>query len=432
MHCLPRLLPLLATVLALHAAAPASAVPEAADLAILDRLAASATAELNGNILPFWMSRTCDTEHGGFFAELRADGTPNLKAPRGALMTCRILWTYSAAMLRDRRQDYRDMARRAFQDLDRSYWDVRHGGVFWTVDVNGAPVDSHKQTYLQAFAIFGLSEYHRATDDATAFIQARKIFWLLEKHARDREHGGYLEAFNREWTEELPKMRRLIGGNAPKSQNTHLHLMEAYTNLLRVWPDEQLREALHSLVVLMLDRILDPETHHLRLYFESDWTPASRAISYGHDIEAAWLLCDAADALGDADLQQRTRRVAVDIARTTLAEGVSPLGGIYNAGGPKGVTDRDHEWWSQAEAVVGFLHVYKLSGDAQYLRAAERTWDFIDRHVIDRAGGEWFLMVDPEGRPRPNRVKAGMWKCPYHNGRACMEIADRVAAIKTQ
>lgn len=413
---------------------PASviAAPGPDEIEALDRLATGAKAELEGNILPFWMQRACDSKNGGFHAELRADGSVNDKAERGGLLTTRILWTYSAALRREPRQEFREMARRAFEDLDRCFWDIRHGGVYWSARIDGTPEATHKQTYLQAFAIYGLTEYYRATEDFEALTRAKKIFRLLEEHARDPENGGYLEAFTREWTKELPKMRRLIGSGAAKSQNTHLHLMEAYTNLLRVWPDDQLRAALTDIVGLMLDRIFDPSTNHLRLFFDEKWEPESQDISYGHDIEAVWLLGEAASVLGDEALIARVRPVSVALARATLTEGVSPLGGIYNLGGPKGVSDKDHEWWPQAEAVVGFLHAYEISGDAQFLRAAGSTWGFIQQHVVDREGGEWFLMVDPQGRPRPNRAKLSLWKCPYHNGRACMEIIDRAAALKAR
>jgi mannobiose 2-epimerase len=225
-------------------------------------------------------------------------------------------------------------------------------------------------------------------------------------------------------------MRRTIGGTAAKSQNTHLHVMEAYTGLLRAWPDPRVRAAQLTLVGLMLERILDPKTHHLGLYFDADWTPRSTAISYGHDIEAAWLLCEAAEVLADETVLARTREAAVQIARVTLAEGVSPLGGIYNEGGPHGITNANHEWWPQAEAAVGFLNAYQISGDPAFLRAADASWQFVEKYLVDRKDGEWFHTVDPHGKPQPRRGKAGIWKCPYHNGRACMEIADRVAAIK--
>ena len=410
-------------------AAPAAPARSAWETAALDTLAARANRELTEGILPFWMARVRNPA-GGFFGEIRADGTVNERAPRGALMTCRIHWTFSAAFRRDPRPEYRAMADWAWDDLNQRFWDAKHGGLFWTVRADGTPLARHKQVYLQSFGIYALSEYHRATGDRAALERAQAVFRLLEDRARDARHGGYLEAFSPDWSKELPDMRRVIGGTAPKSQNTHLHVMEAYATLLRAWPDPGLREAQRRLLGLMLDRVLDAKSHHLGLFFEMDWTPSSTGISYGHDIEAAWLLCDAADALGDAGLIARTRDAAVKIARATLAEGVSPLGAIYNEGGPRGITNPNHEWWPQAEAVVGFLNAYQISGDADFLRAAERTWEFIEAHVIDRGHGEWFAMVDTQGKPMGRRPKAYLWKCPYHNGRACMETVDRIAAIK--
>lgn len=399
-----------------------------AQRAALAQLAERASRELHDDILPFW------TEHvrnpaGGFFGEVRSDGSVNPAAPRGALMTCRILWTFSAAFRRDPRAEYREMADRALEDLLQHFWDAQHGGLFWTVRPDGSPLIQHKQVYLQAFGIYALAEYRLATGDTRALDRAQALFRLLESHARDSRHGGYFEAFSRDWSRELPEMRRMIGGTAPKSQNTHLHMMEAYANLLRAWPDPEPRDATRALIELMFDRILHPTTHHLGLYFTSDWQPASKAVSYGHDIEASWLLCEATEALGDERLRARARDTAIVIARTVLAEGVTPLGGIAFEGGPAGITQGSHEWWSQAEGVVGFLNAYVISRDPAFLQAAGRTWDFIDAHVIDHANGEWFLMLDPEGRPLSNRAKAGLWKCPYHNGRACMEIAGRAADL---
>lgn len=400
--------------------------PAGMERSILEEIAAHAERELHDGILPFWMHRVKNPA-GGFFGEIRADLSIDGSAPRGALMTCRILWAFSAGYRHTARIEYRTMADWAYQDLTRTFWDEEHGGLFWSASPAGAPLVSHKQTYLQTFGIYALTEYYQATGDPVALQRAQRIFRLLEAHARDATHGGYLEAFSRDWSHELPDKRRMIGGTAPKSQNTHLHVMEAYTALARAWPETEPREALRNIIGLMLDHILNPETHHLGLYFESDWRPASTAVSYGHDIEASWLLCAATDALGDRELRTRARHEAVAIARAVMADGITPLGGIAFEGSPSGITNASHEWWSQAEAVVGFLNAYALSGDATFLHAARDTWAFIESHVIDHERGEWFLMVDAKGRPLSGRAKASLWKCPYHNSRACLEIIDRVA-----
>jgi cellobiose epimerase len=405
-----------------------AALTEAERLALQD-LASRAGRELSGNILPFWITHVRDTEDGGFHGEVRADLSATRNAPRGALLTCRVLWTYSAEIRRNDKPEYRDMARWAYEDLLTRFWDKEHGGLYWTVKANGRPLQMHKQVYLQSFGIYALSEYHRATGDTAALEKAIEIYRRLETHARDPEHGGYFEAYSRDWSRELPEMRRTIGGTAPKSQNTHLHVMEAYANLQRAWDDPGLRASQNVLLNLMLTRVLDPKTSHLGLFFAADWTPASTGISYGHDIEAAWLLCDAATTLSDPALIERAREVAVKIAQVTLAEGVSPLGAVYNEAGPRGLTDPNHDWWPQAEAAVGFLNAYQISGDATYLRAAIASWDFIEKSIVDHKNGEWFRSANPEGKPFAHAPKANIWKCPYHNGRACMELVDRVNAL---
>ena len=217
-----------------------------------------------------------------------------------------------------------------------------------------------------------------------------------------------------------------VDQNDPKSQNTLLHVMEAYTNLLRVWPDPGLRAALRELVELMLDRVVDHGSFHLGLFFDADWTPRSDRVSYGHDIEASWLLCEAAQVLGDDSLLERTKETALAIADVTMAEGLDADGAVFNQGGPEGITDDSKEWWPQAEALVGFLNAAELSGEQRYLKAALRVWDFIEARLIDREHGEWFRGVSREGEVLSQFEKVGFWKCPYHNGRAALEAVDRL------
>jgi mannobiose 2-epimerase len=220
----------------------------------------------------------------------------------------------------------------------------------------------------------------------------------------------------------------IMGLAGAKSQNVHLHVLEAYTNLLRVWPDADLRKDLTSLVEVMLTRVLNPANHHLRLFLKDDWTPRTDAISYGHDIEFSWLLPEAAAVLGDPGLIARTNAVAVEIARTTLSEGIDTDGGVAEEGGPAGITDRSKEWWPQAEAAIGFLNAYQISGDPVFLRASLRTWDFIDARLVDRKNGEWFQGLTKSGAPS-RQPKVSFWKCPYHNGRACLEMVERLDSV---
>jgi len=204
--------------------------------------------------------------------------------------------------------------------------------------------------------------------------------------------------------------------------------MEGYTNLLRVWPDEGLRKSQRELVQTMLTKILDAKSYHLGLFFSNDWQLDTDRISYGHDIEAAWLLHEAALVVGDADLLKRTRQVAVEIARVTAEQALEPDGSLVYEGTPKGVTVTYKEWWPQAEGAVGFVDAYQISGDKKYLTAGLRLWDFIENCLVDRERGEWYRMVTREGE-KSTDAKVSFWKCPYHNGRACLELIDRLKKI---
>jgi mannobiose 2-epimerase len=384
--------------------------------------------DLRGNILPFWMGKVVDGEGRAFFGSLTNDLAVDRAAERGALLTTRILWTFSAAYARYLDPAYLAMAGHAYNDLVLHFQDDRHGGFWWSVSADGSVLRDRKQVYGQAFAVYSLAEYHATTGLREPLDLAIATYLLIEAHAKER-HGGYLEAFGRAW-EPIADMRLSgVDLNEPKSQNTHLHIMEAYTRLLLVWPDSGLRKVLRELVEIMLTRIVDPANGHLGLFFAEDWTPRSDRISFGHDIEAAWLLTWAADVLRDPVLSGRIRPLAVRIAEVTLAEGVDADGGVYNQGGPGGLTDTNKEWWPQAEAVVGFLNAYKLSGQERFLNAALRTWDFIEQRLIDRRQGEWFRGVTRDGRVLDKELKVSFWKCPYHNGRTGLEAVRRLGEL---
>ena len=382
--------------------------------------------DLRGNILPFWSRRVANRSARTFHGNLTNDGVVDPAAERGALLTCRILWTYAAALQHYGDPIYRDMVDLAYEDLMAHYQDAKHGGFFWSVSADGQVLRDRKQIYGQAFAIYALSEYHAATGERAQLDQAIALFRLLELHARDPLSGGYLEAFACDWSPIADMRLSPVDQNDPKSQNTMLHMMEAYTRLLALWPDAGLRAALRDLVEVMLTRILNARTHHLGLFFTTDWRLTSDKISHGHDIEAAWLLNRAAATIGDAALIARTQAIALQIVDVTLAEGVDADGGVYNLGGPAGVIDDCKEWWPQAEAVVGFIDAWQVSGEARYLAAAEKTWAFIEGYLIDKKHGEWFRGVTRDGHLIPTFEKAGFWKCPYHNGRMGLEVITRL------
>jgi mannobiose 2-epimerase len=414
------------------ARAQAPALPATA--AELTAYAQDAERELRGNILPFWLKNARDREHGGFHSYIGEDMVPRDDMPHGALLTSRILWTFSAAYRIYHDPEYLEMARWAYKDLNDRFTDRQFGGLYWTARTDGQPADAHKQIYGQVFGIYGLAEYYRATGDIGALQQAVAIYGLIEKYAHDGEHGGYFDSLNREWKrEEGPKGNLL--GDAPKSQNSHIHILEGFTNLLRVWPDEGLRRRQRELIELTLAHIIDPKDHHLVLFMQNDWTPIGDRVSYGHDIELSWLLVEAAEVLGDPDLVGRAKTEAVAIARVTNAEGVDTDGGVYNEGDPTGPTNTHKEWWEQAESAVGFLNAYQISGDPAYLADSQRSWRFIQAKFVDRLHGDWYDTLNRDGTPilefkfRNGRSfpasKLSIWKCPYHNSRACMELIER-------
>lgn len=392
----------------------------------LPALATAAHAELQ-NILHWWSQHMVDHQNGGFFGRIDGLGNVHLQAEKGVILNARILWTFAAAARQTGDAAHRDMAERAFDYLTRHFWDEEEGGVYWMLDHRGQPTQDKKQVYAQAFALYAFAEFYLLTRRPEALEKARALFWLIEFYSRDKVRGGYFEAFNRHWQPLADLRLSEKDDNEAKTMNTHLHVLEAYTTLHRAAPDDSTREALNALIVLFLEKFIDPETSHLRLFFDENWQSKSTKISFGHDIETAWLLTAAAESLGDAGLFKQTEQAAVRIAERTLAEGFDPKNdGLWNEADAHGLTDRDKEWWPQIESVVGFLEAWRISGEARFAEAAARSWGFIENYLLDRERGEWFWGLKADGSPDRDRDKAGPWKCPYHNGRGCMEVVRRI------
>jgi len=383
--------------------------------------------DLRENILPFWIRHVVDEEYGGFRGFVADDLRKDPLAPKGVVLNARILWACSAALRRYGDAAYRRTAERAFDYLLRRFWDEEHGGLYWMLDHEGRPVADRKQTYALAFGLYGLAEYHRATGSAEALARAIRLYRTIEEHAADPARGGYWEARARDWGPLDDVRLSEKDRNAPKSMNTHLHVMEGYAALLRAWGDSGLRERLRQVIALHLDRILDPLTAHLVLFFDEGWASLDRAVSYGHDIEASWLLVEAAEAAGEEALVARAREAAVRMAGVTLAEGFDhEHGGVFAERHGDDRLDDEKHWWMQAEAVVGFLNAWELTRDEAFLEAAERTWAFVDRFLVDREHGEWRWRVRRDGSAIPGLPKVEPWKCPYHNSRAALETIARV------
>ena len=388
--------------------------------------------ELRSNLLPFWREKSVDHAQGGFIAEMADDGTVRSDAAKGLVLNARLLWTFAA--LYRQLGDARDLelAHRAYEYLEAKFRDREHGGYVWRVDPEGRAVDRSKKIYGQAFCIYALSEYYLATKESGALDAARQLYELIERHARDQRYGGYLETRAPDWlaTTEL----RLSDGdmNVPKSMNTHLHLLEAYTNLYRAWPDAGLAARLRELVDLFGRHILDRGgglgSGHLRPFFGERWDVRSDTYTYGHDIEASWLLAEAAEVLNDERLAAEVRGWGIEMAGKVLGEALGADGGLAYEGRDGKVIDARRDWWCQAEAVVGFWQAHSQTGEARFSEAATRAWTFIAGRVVDRVNGDWFWRVRADGSIDRGQPKVSEWKCPYHNVRMCLEMMRRLAS----
>lgn len=393
----------------------------------INTLRKEVTEELEGNILPFWMNKMTDRERGGFYGRISGEDVLMPDEPKGAILNARILWTFSAAYRLLKKPEYLATATRAKRYLLDFFYDKQFGGIYWSVDCEGNPLDTKKQIYALGFAIYGLSEYARATGDEEALEYAIRLFEVIEKYSFDAEKNGYVEALTRDWQPIADMRLSDKDENEKKTMNTHLHILEPYANLYRVWKDGRLKTQLKNLIELFVTKILDTQTYHLNLFFEDDWTNKYHLISYGHDIEASWLIHEAALVLGDETVLKQIEPVIVRIARAA-DEGLNADGSMtYERFSDKGETDRELHWWVQAENVVGHLNLYQHFGDEEALSTALRCWQFIKDKLIDRENGEWYWSRFADGSINRNDDKAGFWKCPYHNGRMCLEINKRFA-----
>ena len=411
---------------------------------------------LENNILPFWLEKMQDNENGGFYGRIDGSGVLHPDAEKGAILNARILWSFSAAYRVLQKEEYLEAATRAKDYLIEHFIDPEYGGVYWSVDYKGEPLDTKKQFYAIAFVIYGLTEYARATGDREALEYALDLYDCIEEHAFDDEQNGYIEACTREWGKIGDMRLSELDANYPKSQNTHLHIMEAYANLLRCLKEMRAQEqcdyvptigsvlpvgisvppetmvnvegALRNIVDIFINKILNPETNHLDLFFDMDWTRgAGHLESYGHDIECSWLLHEAALVLGDENVLEKVESVIQKVAKAA-EKGLRPDGSmIHEANLDTGHVDDDLHWWVQAENVVGWFNIWQHFGDEEAFKKSEKCWQFIKDKLVDWDNGEWYWSRHPDGSLNTIDDKAGFWKCPYHNSRMCLEIIERTA-----
>ncbi len=374
------------------------------------------------SILSYWKNNTKDEEHGGFHGRIDHNNKVIEKADKSVILNTRILWTFSAASNYYGDNRYGQECKRAYNFLKSNFRDTQFDGVFWQLNYLGKPTNTRKQVYAQAFTIYALAEYFKYCKKNEVLVWAMSLFNLLETKAYRPQIGGYIEAFDEDWGPITDMRLSPKDINAPITMNTHLHILEAYTTLYEVSKDKEVGAALARLIRLFHERF-SSKNNHFKLFFSDQWKSLSTEASFGHDIEAVWLMLHACDILGEKNLMEKTVQLSLKVTDTFLEEALDKDFGVFNAMDlATSKMDTDKHWWPQIEAVVGLIYNWKISGKDTQLDIAKKIWQFIDAKIIDRPLGEWYFRVDQKGIPYTDENKVGPWKCPYHNGRGCIQI----------
>ena len=393
----------------------------------LKQLKTELSVELD-SILKYWSEHTLDNENGGFTGQIDFNDNLIPTTEKGSVLNARILWSFSASYQVTKNEEHKKLATRAFEFLSKYFYDPEFGGLFWSINVDKTPKDTKNQIYTLAFAIYGLSEYYVISKDEKALEIAINLYLQIERHSYDSINGGYLEAFTREWKPIADLRLSEKDANEKKTMNTHLHIVEAYANLFKVCKDKKLQNTIIELLQTIEKHFINSETGHLRLFFNEEWIEKPDVISYGHDIEAAWLLLQCAEISGDENLITNYKKHAIKMAEVTK-EGLDDDGGLWYELDPKNnELIAEKHWWVQAEALIGFYNAYQLTRNEIYLDIVLKNWDFIKNNILDTKNGEWFWGVYRD-YSLIEKDKAGFWKCPYHNSRACMELINRIDSI---
>ena len=373
-------------------------------------------------IIPFWKNLR-DNEHGGYYGWLGYDLALDKKAVKGCILNSRITWFFANAYTLLKDESLLDEAKHGFAFMKDYCFDKENGGIYWSITYDGKPEDTTKHTYNQAFCIYALSSYYEASKDEEALAMAKELFHIIEEKCTDEV--GYLEAFDREF--HLIENDKLSenGVIADKTMNTLLHVFEAYTELYRVSKDTEVKKRLEWILDTIADKIYNPKLHRQEVFFDKNYNSILDLHSYGLDIETAWLLNRGVDVLGEEAYQKKMGPIIDDL--TAQVYKVAFDGHSLANECEKGVVNTHRIWWVQAETVIGFLNGYQRNPEKkEYLEAAKSEWQFIKDYVIDkREGSEWFWEVDENGKPYPDRPIVEPWKCPYHNGRMCIEVIRR-------
>ncbi len=377
---------------------------------------------LTEQILPFWKALK-DEEYGGFYGKVDYDLNVYRDNEKGGILNSRILWFFSNSYLTLRDSDDLEYARHAYNQLVDKFIDKEYGGVYWSVTYDGTPLDTTKHTYCQAFAIYALSSFYDASKDEGALKLAYELYEMVESKCRDEL--GYLEAFKRNFEPESNEKLSENGVEAGRTMNTLLHMYEAYTELYRVDGNPQVKERLLEMIDIIENKMYNPEVPRQEVFFDKEWNSIIDLHSYGHDIEAAWLIDRGLDVIGDEELTARISVITKALTECIYKKAYTKEG-VWNEE-ERGVVDKRKIWWVQNESVVGFINGFERDNNkTEYLEAARSIWEFCEKFQIDkRSGSEWFGTLDENNNPLVEEDIAGPWKCPYHNGRMCFEVIRR-------
>lgn len=373
-------------------------------------------------IIPFW-KQLRDDENGGYYGFMDYDLKVDKKAVKGCILNSRITWFFANAYMVLKDESLLAEARHGFTFLKEHCMDKENGGIYWSVRYDGKPEDTMKHTYNQAFSIYALSSYYDAAKDQEALNMAFDLFHLIEEKCTDKI--GYLEAFDAKFQPIDNEKLSENGIIADKTMNTLLHVFEAYTELYRVSKDKDVKERLEWMMDTFANKVYNKKLHRQEVFFDADMNSILDLHSYGHDIETAWLLDRGVEILGEKAFEDKiypiTKELTAEIYKTAFD------GHSLNNECVKGVVNTSRIWWVQAETVVGFQNGYqKDPTKTEYLEAARQEWEYIKEYVWDkREGGEWFWEVDLNNQPASRKPIVEPWKCPYHNGRMCLEVIRR-------
>lgn len=381
---------------------------------------------LTEGILPFWREMK-DEKNGGFYGERDCDLTIHKEADKGTILQCRILWAFSSAYLALKDPGDFSCANWAFSYLKEHCVDEEYGGLYWSTHFDGTPAETTKHAYCMAFGIYGLSAYYEASGDGEALALAKSLTHTIEEKCTDSY--GYLEEFDRQFqavdNDKLSDTFCVEGKRAEKTMNTLLHVLEAYTELYRVSHEEEVGNRLQRIYRIFFDKVWNKEKGRLEVFFDKNYGSLMDMQSFGHDIEASWLLDRGADVLGEEQLKKEVHEMT-DMLAETVYERAFRGNRLLNEVRMDEV-DGTPIWWVQAEAVIGFTNAYeKHPQERKYKEAAEKIWNFIKTRFVDEHSGEWFNELHPDGTPKREMGLASAWKCPYHDSRMCLEIMRRV------